>query len=155
MATKTRWMLAGASLLLASGCGARPSTPSASDREAERPTLVGHWSTSTDPQQAATATTMKFLASGEWHGTAPFELAGKLITAKTDGKDEIVTIRTSGSWQLDDDQLTIEVSQSTPPAINFSEPLQFAVAERTDEKLVLKPKKGERIILFRLPAGEK
>jgi hypothetical protein len=135
------------SLVGCAGSTSRPSNGGVSGNEA-KPSLLGKWSSSTSPDLAVSATSMKFLVSGEWQFSGPLLIGGKPATAKIDGKDQPVPLTASGTWELKDDQLGVSITQTNVPSFK-AEPWTYKVVEVTDRKLVL-DKEGEKTTLFRI-----
>lgn len=94
---------------------------------------------------------MAFLESGEYQYNSPLLLFGKPVTAQIDGKDVAARLIASGTWELNGDQLRVQITQTNQPSLKFHEPSEYKVIETTDKKLVLKDVAGELLVLFREP----
>jgi hypothetical protein len=91
---------------------------------------------------------MAFLESGEYQLNTPLQLLGKTVTAKVEGKEHVVRLIGSGTWELEGDRLRVRITQTNQPSVTFEEPWAYQVTDSTAKKLVL-DKGGEIIALFR------
>jgi hypothetical protein len=91
---------------------------------------------------------MAFLESGEYQLNTPLQLLGKTVTAEVEGKEQVVRLIGSGTWELEGDRLRVRITQTNQPGVKFEEPWEYKVTNSTAKKLVL-DKGGEIIALFR------
>ncbi len=114
----------------------RPPAPPVPKKPAG-PSLVGEWTTSSAPELAESASTMRFLATGELYVSGPLKLLGKTATYKDEaGKERIAPFRGSGTWTREGDRLTTHVSQANVPDWR-SDPSTSRIVKLTDGQLVL------------------
>jgi hypothetical protein len=136
-------------LLAAVGCGNSRTMQSPNGPSADKPlreTLLGMWTTSTAPEQQESATTLRFLDSGEFHSSAIVRVNGQPLTAEIDGKKQIVRTALTGTWDLEGDTIHVRITQSSIGA-DFK-PFDYKVINATDKRLRL-DKDGEILAFFR------
>jgi hypothetical protein len=140
---------------LAIGCGgcdrSRPTQPEPPPLASEKPLrarVVGKWATSTNPEMAATATTISFLESGEYQATGLFQVGGQPLLMEKDGKKVLISITLSGTWDLDGDTIRVRITQTSLPGGQFA-PFTYKVRE-AGEKRLLMDKDDEEVAVFRV-----
>lgn len=134
------------------GCAGQgnPSAPASKSDSKAKPAIVGSWSSSTSPEMAASAHTMTFLESGEWQSSSPALFEGRPLTAKIDGKEQVIRGTVGGTWDMNGDQLRVHITQSNiagfKPDADHS---TYQVIEITERKLILQ-KEAHKETLFRV-----
>jgi hypothetical protein len=140
----------GCSLL--AGCG--PTAPTQSPPAAQtgpretplRAKVVGKWTSTSAPELRDSATTISFLESGEYQGSGLAKVGGQVLTVEKDGKKEPLRVTTSGTWDLEGEEIHVRITQSGLQG-NFK-PFTYRVQSASEKRLVL-DKEGEVIALFR------